>query len=71
MNELSPAEYQAIEDFAKGLTECFISYKNNHHDEFSDIVLNYVIGIIDIHLQLAELELKRYLNKFEKAQNKA
>ena len=70
MNELSPKEYQAIKDFASELTTCFLSYKNTHNDTFSDIVLDYALQTIDIHLKLAELELQRYLNKFEEAQNK-
>ena len=71
MKELDPHQYQAIEEFAQNLTECFISYKNNHPDTFSDIVLNYVINVIQIHLELADLKLRRYGISLEKAQNKA
>ena len=60
MNELDSNQILAIEEFATGLKECFIQYKNNHHDAFSDIVLNYVISIINLHLQLAELKFERY-----------
>ena len=66
MKEISPQEYQAIEEFADGLTTCFIHYKNTHNEEFSNIVLNYVIQIIDIHLQLADLEVGMYLNNMAK-----
>ena len=70
MKEISPQEYQAIEEFADGLKTCFLHYKRTHDEEFSNIVLNYALEIIDIHLQLAELKVKRYLNNFEKAMNK-
>ena len=70
MNELSPDQYQAIKEFAKELTECFLNYKRTHDEEFSNIVLNYAINIIDIHLKLAELEVARYLNNLEKAVKK-
>ena len=69
-NELTPEQYQAIEKFAKGLKEVFANYKTHHHDAFSDIVLDYVLKIIDIHLQLAELDEERYMNEMEKAVNK-
>ena len=68
MNEqLAPEQYQAIEKFSKGLKEVFANYKASHHDAFSDIVLDYVTKIIDIHLQLAELDVTRYLNEMEVA----
>ena len=70
MNELSPEQYQAVKEFSDGLTEVFTNYKNNHPDKFADLVINYVIAIIDIHLKLAELDEERYINNFEKAQNK-
>ena len=66
MNEISPEEFNAIKHFSDGLKECFLHYKHNHPDSFSDIVLNYVIQIIDIHLQLAELEVGMYLNNMAK-----
>ena len=61
MKNLSPEQYQAVKEFAQGLKECFIHYKNNHHDKFSDIVLEYAINIINIHLDLAELGVEKYL----------
>ena len=60
-NELAPEQYQAIEKFASELKTCFFSYKNTHPDAFSDIVLNYVMQVIDIHVSLAELKTDRYL----------
>lgn len=66
-NELSPEEYQAVKNFAGGLKEVFVSYKNNHPDALTDILLNFVIKTIDIHLQLKELEVERYLLKYNKA----
>ena len=69
-NELTPEQYQAIEKFSKGLKEVFTNYKAHHHDKFSDIVLDYVMKIIDIHLQLAELDVARYLDDMEKAMSK-
>ena len=70
MNELSPAQYQAIKDFASGLTTCFLHYKNTHNEEFSNIVLNYAINIIDIHLQLAELEVEKCLMNLKNSLDK-
>ena len=70
MKELSPQEYEAMKEFANGLKECFIHYKKLHPDTFSDIVLNYVMNIINIHLDLANLEVGMYLNNMAKEYEK-
>ena len=68
--ELTPEQFTAIKQFASDLTTCFLNYQNTHHDSFSDIVLNYAIQVIDIHLSLAELKTDRHLRNMEKAVSK-
>ncbi len=63
--ELSPAEFIAIKDFAEGLKEVFVNFKKNSPDRIGDVMLDYAIKIIDLHLQLKELEVGRYLNNLE------
>ena len=67
LNELSPEQYQAVEDFAKGLQECFTNKKNAPaSDKLISIVMKYVLEVIDIHLQLAHLKFDRYAMQMEK-----
>lgn len=66
-DQISPEQYQSIKEFASDLTTCFLAYQNTHHDAFSDIVLNYAIQVINIHVSLAELAVDRYLNNLEVA----
>ena len=65
-NELAPSEFEAIKTFANGLKECFLHYKKTHNEEFSNIVLEYVVNIINIHLDLTELKVGCYLNNMAK-----
>lgn len=69
-DQISPEQYQSIKEFASELTTCFLAYQNTHHDAFSDIVLNYAMQVIDIHLNLANLQVDTYLCNLEKAMNK-
>ena len=68
--EISPEQFTAIKEFASELTTCFLNYQNTHHDAFSDIVLNYAIQVINIHVSLAEIAADRYLMEMKKAINK-
>jgi len=64
--ELSHQEFIAIEEFAKDLKECF-SNKLKDGDEFTRILMNYAIQIIDIHLSLAQIKFERWANNMEKS----
>lgn len=64
-NRLTPQEYQAVQNYANGLIETFTNYKKHNPDRLSDIVIDYVIKIIDIHLQLKELNVERYLTNLK------
>ena len=66
-NELSHDQITAIEDFARGLSESFASYRKNHSDKLSDIVLEYVNKIIEIHLDLARIKFDRGVLAMAKA----
>lgn len=65
-NELSHSQIIAIEEFAKDLQENFANYRKNHPDNLSDIVLEYVNKVIDIHIELAKIKFERFaLNQEE------
>ena len=66
-NELSHDQITAIKDFARGLQESFASYRKNHSDKLSDIVLEYVNKIIEIHLDLARIKFDRGVLTMAKA----
>ena len=66
MNTLTPEEYSAIKKFAEGLKGCFLKRKKTIHDSMAEITLDYVLQIIDLHLQMKELELKKYAYELEK-----
>ena len=69
-DQISPEQYQSIKEFASDLTTCFLAYQNNHHEAISNIILDYVIQVIAIHLSLAELAVDRYLMEMEEANAK-
>jgi hypothetical protein len=66
-NTLSNETFCEIEKFAKELQECFKNYRKNHSDRFSDIVLDYVNKIINIHLDLTRLKFERGCNEMARA----
>ena len=66
MDTLTPEEYSAITNFANGLKECFLNRMKNLNEPFADIILGYVLKIIDLHLQMKELELRKYAYELEK-----
>ena len=71
MEELDNNQILAIEEFAKGLQECFVNKKNAPADnKLMSIAMDYVLKVIDIHLELARLKLARYAYKMEEAMNK-
>lgn len=61
--ELSPDQLKAVEDFAEGLKDSFRSYRKNHPDNLSDIILDYVFQVIDIHLDLERLKFDRFVER--------
>ena len=68
MNELDNNQILAIEEFAKGLQECFTNKKNAPADDkLMSIAMDYVLKVIDIHLQLAQLKFNRYAFNMEVA----
>lgn len=69
-NELTPQEFNVIKDYAEGLKEVFQNYKENHRDNLTDCIFNYVTQVIDIHLALKELEVERYIFNLKKSLDK-
>ena len=61
-NELDHSQIIAVEKFAKDLRECFVNYKNDNPDSLSDIMIEYTIQTLDLHLELAKIKFKRWSN---------
>ncbi len=66
MNELSIDQIRAVEEFARGLRECY-NNKLKNGDEMTRILMNYAIQILDIHLSLAQIKFERWENNFARA----
>ena len=60
MNELDHDQLIAIEEFARGLRECFSNKLNTTKDEMVKITLSYAQQVLDIHLSLAQIKFDRY-----------
>ena len=65
MEELTCAQYIAIQGFAQGLKECFRAKrqqatKDDVVDRTVVILMDYAISIIDIHLELASIAFDRH-----------
>ena len=61
MQELTNDEFVALEKFAKGLKECFENKKRSFPEPIAQEILDYVIKVIDIHLDLKKLEFDNYV----------
>ena len=61
MEEYTPEQILAIEEFHKDLKECYAN-KLKGADEFTRILMNYAIQVLDIHLSLAQIKFDRYSN---------
>jgi len=66
-NTLNNEAFCEIEKFARELQICFRNYRKNHPDNFSDIVLDYVNKIIDIHVDLARLKFEQGCEEMARA----
>jgi hypothetical protein len=66
MNELTPEQFEAIKNFAEGLKTCFENRKKDFHYPLFEITIDYVLKVMDIHLELKELEVQRYALNLEK-----
>ena len=60
---LTPEEFNVVQDFAEGLKEVFENYAKNYPDNITKIFMNYILDIISLHLQLAELKVERFINR--------
>ncbi len=67
MEELDSSQLLAVEEFARGLRECFTNKLTSDKDEFNRIFMIYVLQVLDIHLSLAQIKFNRYGNNFAKA----
>lgn len=65
MEELSHDQIIAIEEFVRGIRECFLN-KMNDGDKFNQIFMTYALQILDIHLSLAQLKFERWSNNMAK-----
>jgi hypothetical protein len=66
--ELSPEQYIAIKEFANGLKQCFEAKKKSK--EIPSINMDYVIGVINLHVGLKAVDMEYTLAEMEKAQKK-
>lgn len=66
MNEYTHEQIIAVEEFAKGLRECF-SNKSDSANPLSKAVMWYVLQTLDIHVSLAQLKFERYVNNHQTA----
>ncbi len=62
---MQPSEFYQVEKFAKGFKGCLESRLNNLDGDATIVreVLETVIGILDLHLKIAELETEQEIKK--------
>ena len=75
INELTPEQFNSIKDFAEDLRVCFENHRRINDKlaiggELIDITMDYVLQTLNIHKDLAELKVNRYLCNMEKAVGK-
>ena len=74
-DQISPEQFTAIKDFTEDLRVCFENHRRIN-DKLAigggliDITMDYVLQTLNIHKDLAELKVDRYLMNMEKAVSK-
>ena len=63
MREISYDELNGIKKFKEGLEECFNNYLKDNSDATSQIIINYVLKVIDIQYTFVEKEFDGWADK--------
>ena len=74
-DQISPEQFTAIKEFVEGLRGCFENYQRANSlldigSGFINTTMDYVLQTLNIHKDLAELKVDRYLMNMEKAVGK-
>ena len=70
VNETTHTELIAVETFAQGLIKCFESKKETFHEPIADVILDYAVKVVNIHLDLKRLEFEQYALNQQKTYEK-
>jgi hypothetical protein len=64
MRQLNNEEFHAVEKILNDLKTCFENALKTSSDQGSKLTLNYVLKVIAIHKDLAELDWQYTMTKF-------